>query len=65
MSVLVALLLAAAEPTPMGIALEELSYPAPVKRLDLTVEGRPVRMAYMDVPSVGPEKGVPVLLLKG
>ena len=65
MSVLVALLLAAAEPAPMGIALEELSYPAPVKFLDLTVEGRLERMAYMDVPSVGPEKGVPVLLLHG
>ena len=65
MSVLVALLLAAAEPTPMGIALEELSYPAQVRFLELTVEGRPERMAYMDVPSVGPEKGVPVLLLHG
>jgi len=65
MPVLLALVLAAAEPAPMGIALEELSYPAPVKLLELTVEGHPERMAYMDVPAVGPEKGVPVLLLHG
>lgn len=65
MLLLVALLLFVAEPAPMGIALEELSYPARVKLLDLTVEGRPERMAYMDAPSVGPEKGVPVLLLHG
>jgi len=65
MTWLLALVLAAAEPAPMGIALEELSYPAPVKFLQLTVEGRPERMAYMDVPAVGPEKGVPVVLLHG
>ena len=65
MPVLLALVLAAAEPASMGIALEELSYPAPVKFLELTLEGRPERMAYMDVPAVGPEKSVPVLLLHG
>lgn len=65
MNLLLALLLSAAEPSPLGIALEELSYPAPVKFLELSVDGRPERMAHMDVAPVGPEKGVPVLLLHG
>lgn len=35
--------------TPLGIALEEYSYPYPVQYLPLQIEGQPVRMAYMDV----------------
>jgi pimeloyl-ACP methyl ester carboxylesterase len=65
MTALLALVLAAAEPPPLGIALEELSYPAPVKLLELTIEGRAERMAYMDVAPAGPEKGIPVVLLHG
>ena len=34
---------------PLGIALEELPYPFPVRFLNLEIEGEPVRMAYMDV----------------
>jgi pimeloyl-ACP methyl ester carboxylesterase len=65
MTFLLSLVLAASEPPPLGIALEELSYPAPVRFLELTVEGRTERMAYMDVPAIGAEKGVPVVLLHG
>lgn len=39
---------------PLGIALEEYSYPFPVRYLPLQAEGEPVRMAYMDVPAVLP-----------
>jgi pimeloyl-ACP methyl ester carboxylesterase len=51
---------------PLGIALEEYSYPFPVRFLSLENEGQPVRMAFMDVPastSVAPR--VPVVLLHG
>jgi pimeloyl-ACP methyl ester carboxylesterase len=35
---------------PLGIALDELEYPYPVQFLPLQIEGRDVRMAFMDVP---------------
>ena len=34
---------------PLGIALEEFSYPFTVRYLSLQNDGQPVRMAYMDV----------------
>jgi len=34
---------------PLGIGLEGIDYPYPVHHLDLTIEGQPLRMAYMDV----------------
>ena len=37
---------------PLGIAMEEFSYPHPVKYLPLEIEGEPVRMAYMDVQTI-------------
>jgi pimeloyl-ACP methyl ester carboxylesterase len=62
---LASLLLAAPEPRPLGVALEELEYPAPVHFLELTVEGQPARMAYMDVPPKGAASGHTVVLLHG
>jgi pimeloyl-ACP methyl ester carboxylesterase len=49
----------------MGIALEELAYPAEVRFLETTVEGQRVRMAYMDVAPKGAASGRTVVLLHG
>jgi pimeloyl-ACP methyl ester carboxylesterase len=51
--------------TPLGIALEELASPFPVRELALSVEGQDVRMAYYEVPPSGPSNGRAVLLLHG
>ncbi len=56
---------AAAEAPAMGIALEELPYPAEVHFLETSVDGQRVRMAYMDVAPSGPSNGRTVLLLHG
>jgi pimeloyl-ACP methyl ester carboxylesterase len=50
---------------PIGIGLEEIEYPYPVKFLDLTIEGQPLRMAYMDVPPSAAANGKTVVLLHG
>lgn len=50
---------------PLGIALEGMPYPYPIQFLNLTVEGQPVRMGYMDIPSSKPTHGKIVLLLHG
>jgi pimeloyl-ACP methyl ester carboxylesterase len=51
---------------PLGIALDEWPYPHPVRFLPLTVEGRSLRMAYMDVPPAnGNANGRSVVLLHG
>ena len=52
---------------PLGIGLEAVPYPYPVRFLDREVEGQPVRMAYMDVlPTPGkPTLPTPILLLHG
>ena len=43
-----------APPAPVGVALENVPYPFPVRFLALEVEGQPARMAYMDVaPTAG------------
>jgi pimeloyl-ACP methyl ester carboxylesterase len=50
---------------PLGIGLEGIDYPYPVRFFDLTVENQPLRMAYMDVaPSAG-ANGQTVVLLHG
>jgi pimeloyl-ACP methyl ester carboxylesterase len=49
----------------MGIALEGFPYPYPVHFLPLTIEGEDLRLAYMDVPPVGPPTGRTVVLLHG
>ncbi len=51
--------------TPLGIALDEYSYPYPVKFLLLEIQGQAVRMAFMDVPPTGPDNGKAVVLLHG
>lgn len=58
---------AAAQPGPpaVGIALEGYAYPYPVAFLPITMEGEPLRMAYMDVPATATENGRAVLLLHG
>jgi len=44
---------------PLGIGLEGIEYPYPVRYLDLTLEGQPLRMAYMDVtPTVAPRSSI-------
>ncbi|MGB7219037.1 MAG: alpha/beta hydrolase [Vicinamibacterales bacterium] len=45
--------------------LEDVPYPHPVSFLPLTVAGRDVRMAYMDVRPAGPANGRTVVLLHG
>ena len=49
---------------PMGIALEGWKYPYPVQMLQFELEGRIVRMAYMDVKPENPN-GQSLLLLHG
>jgi len=67
--VALAALLAVASPTPsaepLGISLESLPYPHPVRLLPITIEGQDLRMAYMDVAPSGPPSGKTVLLLHG
>ena len=50
---------------PIGIALEGLPYPHPVQFLNLTIEGQPVRMGYMDIRAGDRANGRTVLLLHG
>jgi pimeloyl-ACP methyl ester carboxylesterase len=55
----------AAEPEPVGIALENWPYPYPVRYLDLTVQNQPLRQAYMDVAPSGKPNGRVALLFHG
>jgi len=50
---------------PVGIALENWPYPYPVSYLDLTVQGQPLRQAYMDVAPTGKANGRTALLFHG
>ena len=50
---------------PLGIGIEGWPYPDPVRMFDLTVEGQPCRMAYMDVAPTGPANGRTAVLLHG
>ena len=57
-------------PTPSGIApgsitAEDVPYPHAVSYLPLTLYGQEVRMAFMDVPALGPSNGATVVLLHG
>lgn len=49
----------------VGIGLEGVEYPAPVKFLPLENEGQPVRMAFMDVVPKAGRNGRAVVLLHG
>ncbi|MCP4617198.1 MAG: alpha/beta hydrolase [Bradyrhizobium sp.] len=50
---------------PIGIGLEGIEYPHPVKFFELTIEGQQLRMAYMDVPPTAAANGKTVVLLHG
>jgi pimeloyl-ACP methyl ester carboxylesterase len=49
---------------PLGTALENWAYPYPVQMLQFELEGRPVRMAYMDVKPQNPN-GQTLVLMHG
>lgn len=49
---------------PMGAAMEAWAYPYPVKMLQFELDGRPLRMAYMDVQPETPN-GQTIVLLHG
>ena len=51
--------------TPLGISLEEYSYPYPVHFLTLENQGQSLRMAYMDIRPTGPDQAEAVVLLHG
>jgi pimeloyl-ACP methyl ester carboxylesterase len=53
-----------ADAEPLGVALEGWAYPYPVQFLQFDMEGRPVRMAYMDVRPEIPN-GQTIVLLHG
>src|SRR5664279_3745468 len=50
---------------PLGVAMENYAYPHPVRFFPVVVEGRDLRMASMDVRSIGGAKGLTELLLHG
>jgi pimeloyl-ACP methyl ester carboxylesterase len=50
---------------PLGIGLEDIDYPYPVRFFDVTVENQPLRMAYMDVAPTATANGLIVVLLHG
>jgi pimeloyl-ACP methyl ester carboxylesterase len=50
---------------PVGIALENWPYPYPVSYLELTMQGQPLRQAYMDVAPTGTPNGRVALLFHG
>ena len=49
---------------PLGVAMENWPYPYPVQMLQFELEGRPVRMAYMDVRPETPN-GQTIVLQQG
>ena len=55
----------AEEPKPLSITMEGYDYPYQVEFLPLTIEGQDLRMAYMNVPPEGKDRGRVVLLLHG
>ncbi len=50
---------------PLGIAMENYDYPYPVQFFPLEIEGKDVRMAYMDVPPLSTPNGKTVVLMHG
>jgi pimeloyl-ACP methyl ester carboxylesterase len=54
-----------AQPVPLGANLERFNYPHPVRWFETRSQGRPVRMAYMDVPPTGTKNGRVAVLLHG
>lgn len=54
----------AQSPKALGLCLENYEYPFPVQYISLTIQGQPVKMAYMDVQPAS-ANGKVVLLLHG
>lgn len=54
-----------ARTVPLGANLERFDYGAPVAWFDTESQGRPVRMAYLDMPPTGAANGTTVVLLHG
>ena len=50
---------------PISINMEEIEYPHPVEFMNFTVYDQDVRIAYMDVPPVGPPNGRAVVFHHG
>ena len=50
---------------PGSITYEDIEYAYPVEYLPLTMYGRDVRMAYLDVPPAGQPSGLTVMLFHG
>ncbi len=50
---------------PLGVAMEGWAYPHPVQHLQFEMEGRPVRMSYMDVQPTASPNGKTVVLFHG
>lgn len=50
---------------PLSATMDEFAYPFAVKYYELNIEGKPLKMAYMDVQPVGQPNGKAVLLLHG
>jgi hypothetical protein len=55
----------AEELKPLSITMESYDYPYRVEFMPLTIEGQDLRMAYMNVPPEGKDRGRAVLLLHG
>lgn len=54
-----------AQTRPLGANLEAFAYPYPIQWFEATSQGRPVRMAYMDIAPTGPANGRTAVLLHG
>jgi len=65
MPVSVAQTASSGEQEPLGIGLESLTYPYPVQLLTLRMEGRDVKLAFMDIEPSGPANGKTVVLMHG
>lgn len=50
---------------PLSPTMDEFQYPYPVKYFDLTIEEKPMKMAYMDVPPVTMANGKTIVLMHG
>ena len=58
-------LLPAQEISPVAVTLDDFQYPYPIKFFQLSVEGQPLRMAYMDVMPIANPSGQTIVLMHG
>jgi pimeloyl-ACP methyl ester carboxylesterase len=54
-----------AQTVPLGANLERFDYPAPVRWYEASSQGRPIRMAYLDLAPTVRANGITVVLLHG